>query len=132
MEWVHWSPKFYFGSYTLFLFKLWSIPIPIYATSVTYPHLLLAITGGHDFYEYPLLFSLGMVRSWINVKLSVNDTMLKPIGLDAGFIMVNWVLIEKPYCLLYESRIEGSIGNYPIALDVKKKSLMIVIVSSHY
>ena len=62
-----------------------------------------------------------MVRSWINVKLSVNDTMLKPIGLDAGFIMVNWVLIEKPYCILYELRTEGSIGNYPVALDVKKE-----------
>ena len=121
LEWVHWYPKFYFGSYTLFLFKLQIIPIRIYATSVTYPHLLLAITGGHDFYEYPLLFSLGMVRSWINVNLSVIATMLKPIGLDPSLIMVNWVLIEKPYCLVYESRIKGSIGNYLVLPDVKKE-----------
>ena len=47
--------------------------------------------------------------------------MLNPIGLDAGFIMVNWVLIEKPYCLVYELRTEGSIGNYHVALDVKKE-----------
>ena len=61
-----------------------------------------------------------MVRSWINVKLSVTTTMLKPVGLDAVLIMVNWVLIEKPYCLVYESRTEESIGNYTVALDVKK------------
>ena len=47
--------------------------------------------------------------------------MLNPIDLDAGLIMVNWVLIDKPYCLLYESRTKGSIGNYPVALDFKKE-----------
>ena len=47
--------------------------------------------------------------------------MLKPIGLDAGLIKVNWVLIEKPYCLVYESRTKGSIGNYLVALNVKKE-----------
>ena len=47
--------------------------------------------------------------------------MLNPIDLDAGLIMVNWVLIEKPYCLVYESRTKGSIGNYLVALDIKKE-----------
>ena len=57
----------------------------------------------------------------MNVNLTVNATMLKPIGLDAVLIMVNWVLIEKPYCLVYDSRIEGSIRNYPINIDIKKE-----------